>query len=187
MAQQSCGRADQSASHPVGRGRRAPCFWPAIRSVQIAAHGARAAIQAENDPNATVKKVEQANRDELCRRDHASAGRPTCPNRAALAGTAIARRRADRPPQAPGLYLYRGRPPKPKAQRSLRGDAMPLTYNGVGDIETVLVEASDAALKRRLEGWLRNPVCGTVQELPNPPAGALRSSYDSAMLESCGR
>jgi len=129
---------------------------------------AQTAIQAENDPNATVKKVEQANRDEL-------AGAITrlratdLPDRAALAD-AIAQREQQTAARLPDIYAEAA---KPKAQRSLAA-TMPW-YNGVGDIETVLVKASDATSNAVR---LANPVLADLQGFKS--AGwRVRSSYGS--------
>ncbi|RDJ22506.1 HAMP domain-containing protein [Bosea caraganae] len=129
---------------------------------------AQTAIQAENDPNATVKKVEQANREELAGailRLKAT----DLPDREALAD-GIAQREQQTNARLPEIYAEAA---KSKAQRSLAA-TMPW-YNGVGDIETALVKASDATSNAVR---LADPVLADLQGFKS--AGwRVRSSYGS--------
>lgn len=95
------------------------------------------AIQAVEDPNPVIKRVEQVNREQLA--DVISRLKATdLGDRAALAD-AIAQREQQTIAKLPDVYAEAA---KPKAQRSL-APTMPW-YNGVGDIETTIVTASDA-------------------------------------------
>jgi methyl-accepting chemotaxis protein len=129
---------------------------------------AQTAIQAENDPAATVKTVEQANREELAGAV-ARVKATDLADREALAD-GIAQREQQTNSRLPEIYAEAA---KPKAQRSLAA-TMPW-YNGVGDIETALVKASDATSNAVR---LADPVLADLQGFKS--AGwRVRSSYGS--------
>ncbi len=98
---------------------------------------AQTAIQVADDPNPTLRKIEQTNRDELARVVTRLKSTDLA-ERNALA-EAIAQQEKATEGKFPQVVAEAA---KPKAQRSLAA-TMPW-YNGVGDIETAMVKASDA-------------------------------------------
>jgi methyl-accepting chemotaxis protein len=123
-------------------------------------------IQAENDPTQTIKKVEQANRDELASAI-ARIKATDLPDRETLA-SAIAQREQQTIAKLPEVYAEAA---KPKAQRGL-APTMPW-YNGVGEIEATIVKASDATSNAVR---LADPVLADLQGFKS--AGwRVRSSY----------
>jgi methyl-accepting chemotaxis protein len=132
------------AIEDVYTGRRLVQLVGADEALLVAGNAIRAnrgqaqtAIQVADDPAATIRKIEQVNRDELARAT-ARLRATDLTERGAFAD-AIDQRAKATEGKLPELYAEAA---KPKAQRSLAA-TMPW-YNGVGEIEAAMTQASDA-------------------------------------------
>ncbi|AMJ62017.1 methyl-accepting chemotaxis protein [Bosea sp. PAMC 26642] len=127
---------------------------------------AQTSVQASDDATAIIKTVEQANRKELANAV-AKLQATDLPDRIALAD-GISEREKQTETKLPEMYAEAS---KPKPQRTLAA-TMPW-YNGVGDIESAILKASDAT---STAVRLADPVLADLQAFKS--AGwRVRSSY----------
>ncbi|WP_186416683.1 methyl-accepting chemotaxis protein [Bosea sp. CS1GBMeth4] len=163
----------EQAAEDVQTGRRLVGLVAADEALLVAGNTIRSnrgqaqtAIQVADDPAATLRKIEQANRDELARA-RARLRATDLAEREALA-EAIAQQEKAAEARLPEMYAEAA---KPKGQRSLAA-TMPW-YNGIGEIETVMTRASDAT---STAVRLSDPALADLQNF-KAAAWRVRSSY----------